>query len=149
MAALVIELQRQATDTTVPVTRLLLTAKLTASKLSLGETQSWIEHELNGYSASDEAASYRTVRGTVRGRKPSGEWIPVKFADMRKKELLSTFFVRQPIPSIEEILDRSDKADFLHVPYGVQEFTINDLPFDVETALGIDRSQLAAIMSAV
>jgi hypothetical protein len=49
MASLVLELQREALNSTIPVTDLLRKALVVATELSIKEFQAWIEYELNGY----------------------------------------------------------------------------------------------------
>lgn len=52
MASVVIELQREALDRSIPASDLLRKALVVARKLSLPEFQSWIDRELNGASGT-------------------------------------------------------------------------------------------------
>jgi hypothetical protein len=49
MTSLIEQIQRAALDPNIPVSTLLRQVKLAAAKLQLGETEDWVEKELNGY----------------------------------------------------------------------------------------------------
>jgi hypothetical protein len=59
MPTIVEQIQRDALDTTIPVSTLLRRVKLAAAKLGIPSVESWVDAELNGYTAS--VPDYRMV----------------------------------------------------------------------------------------
>jgi hypothetical protein len=87
MPSIVIELQKDALDTSIPDADLLRKALVVARKLKIAEIQEWIENELNGYSKS--CPQYRSVRGQVRVQNALAGSQVLPFQDAELAELLS------------------------------------------------------------
>jgi len=76
---IILELQKEATDSKVPASTLLRKALILANKLDCKEDLKWIESELNGYESIDEIPTYRRLKGIVEAKNPYKGWIPVDF----------------------------------------------------------------------
>jgi DNA-binding MarR family transcriptional regulator len=63
MNSLVLEIQREALDPSVPILSLLQKAWVLARKLEVSELEEWIKQEINGYSDSKDVPIYRIVKG--------------------------------------------------------------------------------------
>ena len=100
--SLVVELQDQARNQSVPVSQLLLTALVVATKLNLSEFRTWIELELKGY-VDVRLPDYRVVTGTVMGGDCYG-WRPVMFSHPETAAKVSRSGVSQSIGEIEHLL---------------------------------------------
>src|SRR5712691_4650814 len=88
--SIVMELQRDALDRTVPVSDLLRKALLVATKLGVRDLGEWIEHELNGYPEGADFPEYRQFRGQLKAFNPhQGGWIPLLSSDAPALEALS------------------------------------------------------------
>jgi hypothetical protein len=75
--SIVLELQREASDSSVSVTDILRKALIVARKLGLREFQGWIESELNGYSEPREIPDYRVLHGQLEAwNHMQGRWMP-------------------------------------------------------------------------
>lgn len=68
MTTLIEQIQRDCVDPTASVSSLLRKVKLAASKLDVGQVESWVDNELNGY--SEKLPDYRMVHGTPMVRCP-------------------------------------------------------------------------------
>ena len=66
MSSLVQDLQREALNSSVPVSDLLRKASIVARKLHIRDFEGWIMLELKGYSEQDEVPGYRIISGQMR-----------------------------------------------------------------------------------
>ena len=105
MPSLVLEIQSDALDNTVPTETLLQKAKVAASKLSAHEITAWLNLELEGYGPDDEVPDYRTVYGSVKAWNPYNGWIPVIFSSAAEEEILSQRCLGSTIAELEHLLD--------------------------------------------
>ena len=79
-------------------------AYVIARKLSLREAQTWIDMELNGYKAGDQAPPYRVLTGEIKAWNPYlGVWIPCMMPTAEMSQSLSKCFVGQPIGQLEDL----------------------------------------------
>ncbi|PSF34961.1 hypothetical protein C7H19_18325 [Aphanothece hegewaldii CCALA 016] len=76
MNSLVLELQKDALDSSISVLDLLRKALLVSKKLKIKEFEIWIELELNGYGKTP-VPEYRLVRGQLRALNPYHGWQPI------------------------------------------------------------------------
>jgi hypothetical protein len=88
--------------------------KAAASKLNLGKVEDWVEHELNGYSYV-EVPTYRHLRGRPQALNPYQGWIPIILQSDKQNEMLSAVVLRQSLPSIEDLIEKSE-AGFAEMP---------------------------------
>ncbi|MCK1497993.1 hypothetical protein [Bradyrhizobium sp. 188] len=115
MPGLIEEIQREAMDPAVAVSTLLRKVKVAASKLNLSPTETWVEHELNGYPAGVEIPEYRELHGKPMALNPYRGWIPIILGNDDLDRMLSTCPVSQSIASMEAIL-RENKTSFVQFP---------------------------------
>jgi hypothetical protein len=104
---LVLELQRKATDQKTPLSELLRTAKLVASKLKLTEDTKWIDAELDGYRVTDfsDLPSYRVIYGDVRAHNPvNGLLIPIRFGDAEVAKAFERVPVGDSVAALEGLV---------------------------------------------
>ncbi len=86
MPGIVLELQREALDRSIRVSDLLRKVLLVAKKLKIADLESWILHELNGYSDSSTVPEYRWMTGEIKTFNPyNGMWIPIMFHESDSK----------------------------------------------------------------
>ncbi len=103
MSSLVLELQKEAIDSTVPVTDLLRKALAVATKIGVQEFQEWIELELNGYKKDNKIPHYRKVIGSLKCLDRVQGLVPVRIPDPGKAEKISTMNFNQPISEIASL----------------------------------------------
>ena len=106
MSGIILELQREATNTNTRVYDLLRKALLVAKKLKRPEIESWIMAELYGYN-DEEVPHYRILRGDLKAHNPVNEiWMPVMFPTehLDMQVALSTQNCGQSIAEIENLI---------------------------------------------
>lgn len=113
MSGLIVEIQKACLDEAVPVESLLRRVKLAATKLKLGDLESWVDSELNGYSG--EIPPHRILHGQPSGWNPFHGWVPVQTNEARIADLLGTAMVAQGIGGLRDLISNSDSGLF-HFP---------------------------------
>ena len=103
MESVVLQLQRECLDSTVPILEILRKALVVARKLSLAEARTWIEKELNGYASDDTPPRHRLLTGQIRVWNPYHGWQPLIFENPEEAEHRSKCFVAQPIGELENL----------------------------------------------
>lgn len=103
MSGLIEEIQRGAMGSNVPLTTLLRQTKVAARKLKLEDLESWIGHELDGYSERDNLPDYRILHGRAVALNPYQGWIPIIMPNSELNEMLSTIPIMQSVASLETI----------------------------------------------
>jgi hypothetical protein len=122
LAALILELQRNALNIEVKVSELLWKTLAVATKLGLSDMVEWAQKELNGYKCNQECPDYRRLRGNIVAQNSvSREWCPVvegcpsgteKNADESILQKIQQRPVLQSLPSIESLLADSSNKTF-------------------------------------
>jgi hypothetical protein len=151
MISVVVELQHEALNGSIPISDLLRKALVVARKLSLAEFQSWIELELNGYGAETKIPEYRKVHGQVQGWNPYHGWVPVIFKDAEQGEALSKRHCSQSVAELEELQRGTKASGFFHMPYplSLQQQLSKGFGFRTEVTLFIPQTSLVRILDAV
>lgn len=113
MTGLVDQLQADALDHNVPVSTLLRKVKVSAAKLGLQNTLTWVDHELNGYRTvhGDDLPQYRRGHGIPIAQDEFGRWVPMQFADSEMEAQISMAYLKEPVSNYEELL-RHDSGTF-------------------------------------
>lgn len=153
MSSLVVELQREALDRSVPVSDLLRKAKVVATKLDLREFLAWIEHELEG-DFGEEGPKYRVVKGSVRALNPYQGWVPVLFtSDPDVESALTKRRINNPIAELESLDARTSS------PNGSLKMSLSSHQHELlwqsldeeptEIAVFFDKSRISGILDAV
>lgn len=151
MASIVLELQRDALDRSVPITDLLRKALVVARKLHQSSFQDWIQSELSGYQGDLEIPDYREMVGQVKGWNPHHGWMPVIINEPEIMEMISKRRSGQSISEIENLLERQDSNSTLHMPFspGHQQVLRETVDFNTEFSLFIGHSSLSRIVDSV
>lgn len=118
MNSIVLNLQKDLLNQTIPLSTLLRTALLISSKFDLTDLQSWINVELDGYyNAGTKIPQYRLVSGWIKAYNPyNGLWIPIDFGHLKDAEMFSRFPLNQSISEFEAIIN-DNKSEKLHAYY--------------------------------
>jgi nucleoside 2-deoxyribosyltransferase len=114
--AIVIELQRDALNSTELVSDLLRKALIVARKVGDEDFCRWIELELKGYSDDSPKPEYRWARGRVEYYHPNGDVLPVVFEDADVQAASQKRFVGQPIGQIEQLVLHGGKDSLYTIP---------------------------------
>jgi len=114
--AIVIELQRDALNSTGLVSDLLRKALIVAMEVGDEDFCRWIELELKGYSEDSPKPEYRWARGRVEYYHPNGGVLPVVFEDSDVQAASQKRFVGQPIGQIEQLVLHGGKDSLYTIP---------------------------------
>ena len=84
LVPLVLQLQAEAVDPNVPVSKLLRLAKLIATKLDQKDALVWIDKELDGYmdGVTKDVPEYRMIGGQPKGYNPYHGWQTIQFEEL-------------------------------------------------------------------
>ncbi|HEU5475825.1 MAG TPA: hypothetical protein VFV67_34750 [Actinophytocola sp.] len=163
------EIIESASGDDVPVSSLLRKVKVLASRIGTGDLAKWVEHELVGYSNSDELPSYRgpfeaEVLGHFSG--PMGSGLnnapipPSAFPENLREGYLFKVAFPQPIAELQE-LGKAKSADNLGSPwpadaismtnYMLQQGRIKLYPYMglMQATRRVSPQQLSAIIDTV
>jgi hypothetical protein len=151
MSGLVLELQRDALDKNVDVSSLLRKAVLVSKKLGITEIETWINQELSGYSADEDAVpSYREVSGVIKVFNPYHGWQPLNFGNADLGEDLSKRKISQAIGELVAIAE-SEKSGNLQVPFSqhTKNALMKMMSVPLEPTLLVSDAQIHGILEAV
>lgn len=149
MSSLVLELQRDALEKTVPTTDLLRKAMVVARKLRVTDIEQWISHELNGYPEGAEVPSYRYLRGEPKVLNPYNGWIPLMMSDARQAELLSKRGTSQSIAELEKIALGNANFVYMRYPKRTEQSLMKGMDIPMEPAPVVSNSQIHGILDRV
>jgi len=147
MPGLVIELQRDALDRTIPSSDLLRKALLVSRKLGVKDIEEWIKDEMNGY-IGKETPVYRKLTGILQMRNPYHGWqtvhLPQELEDLTRANLNNS------LAQIES-LQRDSNTNYVSMKFtGPQAMLIMKfVGHDMEPQLKIAKSLLDSIIDAV
>jgi len=149
MPGLVLELQRDALNSSVPSSGLLRKALVVSKKLGIDDFRAWIEKELNGYEPKDEIPKYREVWGQIKAWNPYNGWIPLIIQDTKIAKQLRQRTVRQSIRELESLVDNRKEEALLTVSYPpeVENMLMDDDRF--QPFLHIGASNIHGIIDSV
>ena len=149
--SIVLELQREAIDSEVPVTDLLRKALVVSKKLSIKEFEEWVQLELAGYDVGDVFPEYRKTKGTVKLKEPHWGWQRVYFDTSEKEEMASIRPTGQSIAEIEKLLSTVGRNDAIQMPF-TSKF-INMITKNVgvkgEVTLFVETTELTKVIDTV
>lgn len=151
MSGLVLELQRDALDKNVDVSSLLRKAVVVSKKLGITEIETWINQELAGYPADEDAVpTYREVSGVVKVFNPYHGWQPLNFGNAELGEDLSKRKISQAIGELVAIAE-NDKSGNLQVPFSqhTKNALMKMMDIPLEPTLLVSDAQIHGILEAV
>jgi hypothetical protein len=145
------QIQSDALDHTVPVSKLLREVKLAAAKLGLRAVEGWVDKELKGYGPNDDVPEYRNVRGFPVARGTRGGFEPIFFEQPNDAERFSVVPIGQSIPGIEGQPQSGPDARliFPYPPAFVEAINKSNKRPIVTCGVKFDSSNLVAIVEAV
>lgn len=150
MASLVLQLQSDALDKTIPVTDLLRKALVVARKLKIKEFEQWIQQELEGYKDSADVPEYRIVHGQVKAWNPARGWQAVFFEDVKEAKIYSKRASGQRVAEIEALLeDKSVKSYQMPFQKDIEQRLRKSLEFDTSVTLMTSSTNLVRTLDAV
>lgn len=119
MSGLIGEIPKGCLDDSVSIESLLRRVKLAAVKLKLGELETWVDNELNGY-PSNEVPEHRILYGEPTAWNPFHGWIPIQIDDAFLSDLLGKASITQSIGSLRDLISKEQSGTVrLPVPPGV------------------------------
>ena len=108
--AIVIELQRLASDSSHNLGDLVRKALLVATKLSRDDFATWLQQELHGYKG--DVPEYRIVRAEIQVRNPYHGYQPFIIGDTNIEDKLANVSIDQPITEIQALLESDSDTYF-------------------------------------
>lgn len=150
-SGIVLELQRDCLDSSVPVNSILRKAKVIASKLDLDELKQWIDSELNGYDcALKDLPEHRKGVGQPKFFNPYNGWCPIQTADDWFGNMLRTVYLRQSISEIEHLAN-GGKSGTLLMNYNpkIEETIQEQLPMRMQVALHFSKVEAVSALDFV
>ena len=150
MTSLVLELQKDALNSSNNLTDLLRKALVVAKKLGIKDFQDWINYELNGYDSDDKIPQYRVVSGQIKALNPYHGWIPCSIPDNNLACQLKERAIIQSIGALVSLL-KNNESGFLQAPFPPEDEHVLRSLFQVrfQIALHIDPSVLYGILDTV
>ena len=86
------------------------------------ELAQWTQHELNGYSETEQVPDYRVLEGSLKAFNPSIGWIDILLSNDNRRKELCTLMIRDSTPFLMSLIS---EAPFIY----------NDLPGNEQAAL--------------
>ena len=150
MKSLVLELQAEALDSSIPVSDLLRKAKTVAVKLGIKDFLNWIENELNGY-GDEKIPDYRIVEGETKFNNPYHGWQSIEIPDHEISEQLCSRGNPYPISEIENIArtKNPEKPLFFHYAPSAENSLKRLYHTNYKPSLLFGVSQLSKILDKV
>lgn len=147
---IVIQLQADCLDQSVPISTLLRKAKLVASKLKLAETQDWLESELNGYNgALNDLPSYRIGAGFPKFFNPFHGWLDIVLTDSEARATVSKAFLPQAIAEIEHLAGEEGGFVIFGFLPPINEFLHKTLNIEFNCGLHVSKTILVGAVEGV
>lgn len=147
MSSIVIELQQDALDKSIPVEDLLRKALVVSKKLGISEIEEWINSELNGYDQTSKIPKYREIRGIIKAFNPYQGWIPVQFETEEDSVLASTQLNRNSIGEISNLSEGKNLQAEISPELKKALWDSNGVKFDIK--LFISPTSMVGILERV
>lgn len=151
MSSVVLELQKEVTQSGCDIVSVLRRAHLIASKLKLNDFNQWIVNELNGYSSQTDVPEYRSVPGQLKAFNPYHGWIPVMLSDPEIEELICHPKMRNSISEILSLCNGNGSSVVMTLTAELQK-SLNKMsaaPIHMQMAIHISKSAAADIVEKV
>ncbi|WP_295977969.1 hypothetical protein [uncultured Variovorax sp.] len=148
MTGLVLDLQRDALDSSVPVGALLRKASVISRKLDLKDVDDWIGFELGGY-VDTTVPEFRKGQGEVKAWNPFNGWIPIIMADTQTAELFNSRYIAQSIFELEDLLANGSGQLILKYPPKQQALLMQLMELQLQPVLHIPRQAILRVIQTV
>lgn len=150
MSSLVLELQRDVSNSEMSVTDLLRKAYIIARKLKIPEFEKWINYELNGYTCEyEEIPDYRKILGELRGWNPYNGWIPVLIDEKQLAEVVLNRRLNDSITHLETLACKGSETLSLPFPNENRKLLAKWMEIDTNYQTFFGKSQVERILGSV
>lgn len=151
MDSVVLELQKEVTQSNCDLVSVLRRAHLIASKLDLKDFNQWIVNELNGYDSQMDIPEYRSVPGQLKAFNPSRGWIPVMLSDPKAEELLCHPIVLNSISEIISLCNGNGSSIIFSLTAEKQKVlnAMSSAPIQMQMAIHVSKPAAADIIEKV
>lgn len=141
---IVLQLQADCLNESVPISTLLRKAKLIASKLDLTDLSGWIESELSGYRGKlSDLPEYRVGGGVPKFFNPYRGWCDIIIENQQFSEMLSTARMPQPVAELENLLNSEEGSTVIFtIPDVLENAIFEGRPQRFRTGLFVSKSFL-------
>lgn len=116
MEDIISQIQKEVLDVDIPLSSILLKAKVLAYKLGNAEFKNWVKSELDGYQNKDDIPRYRIIqvspKGHYQGRFHKGKNLPVPTINLPDwlQEESNTVWIPLGVSSIEQLANSDHGA---------------------------------------
>ena len=151
MSSVVLELQKEVTQSDCDIVSVLRRAHLIATKLDLKDFNQWIINELNGYDSQMDVPEYRSVPGQLKAFNPYHGWIPVMLSDPEIEELICHPKMRNSVSEILSLCNGNGSSVVMTLTAELQN-SLNKMsaaPIYMQMAIHISKSAAADIVEKV
>jgi hypothetical protein len=150
VSSIVLELQRDALDSSIRVSDLLRKALVVAKKLKIQEFETWTSAELAGYGKALDVPSYRILEGQIQAYNPYNRiWMPVVFQNAQQAERLSYRANGQSIAELEALAQKDDGKLLMPFPQHIQASLMQAAGLPFQPTLVVPHSGIIGILDAV
>ena len=148
---LVLQIQSDAMDESIPVTSLLRKTKAAAIKLGLEDELNWITLELEGYNevSYEDLPKYRQLMGVMKVRNPYHGLQPLHFGDSELARTVSEAPAKQSTAELESILQSGPGPLQVQMSSKKINALMRAMKFPLEPVLTVNRAAIVGILSAV
>ncbi|MCE7056883.1 hypothetical protein LZF95_19545 [Algoriphagus sp. AGSA1] len=150
--SIILELQREAADSSISVTSLLRKSKVIATKLGLVDFLKWIDSELKGYDSS-ELPKYRVVFGIPKGLNPFHGWQSLDFEDAETRKNFSEIPIDSAIPPLENLILKEGKNSSGTLSYSypprLKQLLMGSMTYGTDVKVQISRAAIDEILNIV
>ena len=135
-------------DKNIPVSILLIKAKVIATKRKESEFLKWVELELNGH-IDVICPEYRKISGQAKFWNPQLGWCPIVFGSSEIEKSLVNRSTKQSVGEIEQLL-KSDSRQFeMPYPSDVAATIMEESGLRTKVSLFMDSSSLVGVLNKI
>ncbi len=149
MTSLVLELQRDALDSSVSTADLLRKALVTARKLKTIDIVEWLSHELNGYPEGSDVPEYRKLRGELKVHNPYHGWQPLIIQNVEIAETLSKRGTSQSVYELEQIANGDGDTVYVKLAKSVEQKLMKGMEFPLEPAIILAKARIHGLLDKI
>ncbi|WP_436355668.1 hypothetical protein [Brevundimonas sp. CEF1] len=149
MSGLIEEIQRDASDDSVPVSQLLRRIKIAASKLRLPQLEEWVQHELNGYPNDAPLPEYRAIGGVPLAHSVFHGWRLLALGPDEQMNKIASFNLFYASISEAESSAASTGQIILSYPEWLERSMVQNLNGVDKVGLSVDQGKFRAVVNGV
>ncbi|MCG9722117.1 hypothetical protein [Shewanella sp. Isolate7] len=145
MDSIVLELQRECLDESVPLKSLARKALLIIQKLNLNEA--WLQHELNGYKG-EQLPDYRNLAGMIMAKFPRQGYLPIELPQELENEMTS-YPMSLSIAELESTLSFAGDSAYIPLPTDMQRSLRDLYSHEVEFHFRVPLSRIHGLLDLI